>query len=74
MDGDQVRRLEEEIGRAIARAFPRVPRGVAGQGSPSEYVCHLMAKAAVAVYEAAVEEHRGKRPRTRTRTTKSRLP
>ena len=57
MDERTVRRLERELGEAItgvlARLGPRkLPR------LPSQQTIHLMAKAAVAVYESAVENQR----------------
>lgn len=52
MTGDEVRRLEAEIEKAISRLFehPRL-RQSGHQASPR--LIHLMAKAAVTVYEGA---------------------
>lgn len=59
MDPDQVARLEDEIEAAITRALRHlakddrtIPR------PPSGRVYHLMAKAAVAVFEATDEQRR----------------
>ena len=57
MDQKIVRKLEKEIEDAIAEV-------IVGMGLkklpllPSRQTMHLMAKSAVAVYEAAVENHR----------------
>lgn len=57
MDQKTVRKLERKLEEAIAEVIVgrlgrrRLPL------MPSRQVMHLMAKAAVAVYEAAVEEH-----------------
>ena len=58
MDPKLVRKLEEEIEDAIAEV-------IGGVGlkklplQPSRQTMHLMAKAAVTVYEAAIENHSG---------------
>jgi hypothetical protein len=57
MDGKHVRELEEEIETAIAKAMRKLEKSGAIDPSPSERVVHLMAKAAVAVFEAADETH-----------------
>ena len=57
MEQNVVRKLEEEIEVAVAEV-------IVGMGLkklpllPSRQTMHLMAKAAVTVYEAAVENHR----------------
>ncbi|MFZ5830938.1 MAG: hypothetical protein ACOY3P_12665 [Planctomycetota bacterium] len=63
MDQKTVDRPEQELEEAIAEVLER------GSGSrslplrPSQRTMHLMAKAAVAVYEAAVDNDRRKRER-----------
>ena len=57
MDQKTVRKLESEIEKAVADAifrlgFKKLPL------MPSQATMHSMAKAAVAVYEAAVENQR----------------
>jgi hypothetical protein len=57
MDGKTARKLERELEQAIAGivvrlGFRKLPM------LPSQHTMHLMAKAAVAVYEAAVENQR----------------
>jgi malic enzyme len=57
MDGKTTRKLEHELEQAIAGivarlGFRKLPM------LPSQHTMHLMAKAAVAVYEAAVENQR----------------
>ena len=54
MDGKSVRMLEEEIGATLARLFRQL-KGLKLPLVPNERTIHLMAKAAVAVYESAVE-------------------
>jgi len=56
MDQEQVRKLEDEIGKAIALAFRRFSKGGAMSKPSSDRTYHLMAKAAVAVFEAVEEE------------------
>jgi hypothetical protein len=56
MDPKNVERLEDRIEEAIAEIL--VKMGVKRLPLlPSRHTTHLMAKAAVAVYEAAVENH-----------------
>lgn len=57
MDPQVVRKLEEEIAEAIAVAMLRRSKGWQVPLVPSPRTMHLMAKAAVAVYEAAVLDH-----------------
>lgn len=57
MDPQTVRKLEEEIAEAIAVAMLRRSKGWQVPLLPSPRTMHLMAKAAVAVYETAVLEH-----------------
>lgn len=57
MDPQVVRKLEEEIAEAIAVAMLRRSKGCEVPLVPSPRTTHLMAKAAIAVYEAAVHEH-----------------
>ncbi len=57
MDAKTTRKLERELEQAIAGivarlGFRKLPL------LPSQHTMHLMAKAAVAVYEAAVESQR----------------
>ncbi|MGO8750215.1 MAG: hypothetical protein ACLQNE_30075 [Thermoguttaceae bacterium] len=54
MDGKRVRELEEEIEAAIAKVVRRL--GKDHNPPLPERVCHLMAKAAVAVFEAVDEQ------------------
>jgi len=57
MDPKIVRKLENEIEESIAAVLERLgPRDLPIE--PSGRTMHSMAKAAVAVYEAAVAEHR----------------
>jgi hypothetical protein len=56
MDHDQVKRLENEIEKAIAQAFDRLSKKGAISRPYSDRTYHLMAKAAVAVFEAVDEE------------------
>ena len=57
MDEKTVRRLERELAEAIAGVLARLgPRKL--PLLPSQQTMHLMAKAAVAVYESAVENQR----------------
>lgn len=56
MDGKRVRELEKEIETAIAKAMRKLKRDAP---PPSERLYHLAAKAAVAVLEAADEQHEG---------------
>ena len=56
MDHKTVKRLEDKIENALAEII--VSMGLnALPLLPSRHTMHLMAKAAVAVYEAAVENH-----------------
>ena len=60
MEQDLVRTLEKEIEDAIAEVLVRMgPKSLPMR--PSRQTMHLMAKAAVTVYEAAVENNRGHR-------------
>ena len=57
LDEKTVRRLERELERAIAEVVARL--GVRKLPLlPSQQTMHLMAKAATAVYESAVENQR----------------
>ena len=59
MDRDQVRRLEDEIEAAIAEALRRLTKVDRTIPRPSsERIYHLMAKAAVTVFEAVLKERR----------------
>lgn len=60
MDPEVVRALEEEIAEAVAEAVTQLGRKRLPL-VPSRETLHLMAKAAVAVYEAAVENHKSER-------------
>ena len=63
MDGKTVRMLEEEIEESLTRIF-REWKGGELPLLPSERTVHLMAKAAVTVYESAVEnDHQSEKPR-----------
>ncbi len=54
MDPDLVRRLEHELEHAIGEAFGQMgPKRLPHH--PSPHLLHLMAKAAVAVYEAVAD-------------------
>ena len=55
MDPKLVRKLEEEIEDAIAEVIGVGLKKLPLQ--PSRQTMHLMAKAAVTVYEAAIENH-----------------
>jgi len=60
MDPKTVRKLEEELERPIADVIRRLGRKALPL-KPSRRTVEMMSKAAVAVYEAAAEEHeRGK--------------
>jgi hypothetical protein len=59
MDAHLVRKLEEEISEAIGVIMLRRSKGFETPVAPSPRTIHLMAKAAVAVYEAVAE---GKTP------------
>jgi hypothetical protein len=54
VEGEQVRVLEEEIEAAIATALRKSARD-GRLGLPPDRVYHLMAKAAVAVFEAVAD-------------------
>ena len=54
MDQKTVRNLEKEIEKAVAEVILRLGLGKLPL-MPSQATMHMMAKAAVAVYEAAVE-------------------
>lgn len=56
MDERTVGKLERELEDAIAAVVVRLGRRL--PLLPSQQIMHLMAKAAVAVYEAAVESQR----------------
>ncbi len=57
MDQRTVRKLERELEEAVVEAMRQMgPRDL--PWLPSQQTMHLMAKAAVTVYEAAVENHR----------------
>ncbi len=58
MEPQTVRKLEAEIAEAIAVTMLRRSKGWEVPLLPSQRTMHLMAKAAVTVYEAAVQEHR----------------
>jgi hypothetical protein len=58
MNQDQVEKLEDEIEKAIVQVFRRLSKDRTVRGPSSKRVCHLMAKAAVAVFEAVDEERR----------------
>ena len=58
MDQKVVRRMEKEIEKSVAEIVSRL--GLRNLPLlPSRQTMHLMAKSAVAVYEAAVENHPG---------------
>ena len=54
MDHETVRQLEDEIATAVSRAMKKMGRKKLPL-LPSEQTVHLMSKAAVTVFEAAVE-------------------
>jgi tRNA(His) 5'-end guanylyltransferase len=56
MNQDQVNRLEDEIERAIGQVFRRLSRNRAVPKPKSDRTYHLMAKAAVTVFESVPEE------------------
>lgn len=56
MDERTVRKLEHDVEDAIAAVVARLGRRL--PLVPSQQTMHLMSKAAVAVYEAAVENQR----------------
>jgi len=56
MNQDQVNRLEDEIEKAVAQVFRRLSKERAIPKPSSDRTYHLMAKAAVAVFEAVEEE------------------
>ena len=59
MDQNTVGKLEAEIEEAIAELMSRLgPKNLPFR--PSKQTIHLMAKAAVTVYEAAAENRRGR--------------
>lgn len=62
MNANQVRDLEERIEEAIAELFRGKRTSVALPIRPTGHILEMMAKAATAVYEAAVEA--SKKPRT----------
>ena len=47
--------LEEELGAAIARVVRQLAKAKQIKVLPSNRTCHLMAKAAVAVFEAVAD-------------------
>jgi hypothetical protein len=55
MNPQNVLRLEQEIEAAIAQAFERLPEVIAHEHAARPRLYYLMAKAAVAVCEAADE-------------------
>jgi hypothetical protein len=57
MDGKTARKLEREVEQAIVGIVARLGYRKLPM-LPSQHTMHLMAKAAVAVYEAAVENQR----------------
>lgn len=57
VEPEVVERLEREIERAIAEAMAELGRDQLSL-LPDRRTQHLMAKGAVTVYEAAVEQHR----------------
>ena len=59
MDAKTVRRLEEELEKPIADVIRRLGRKELPLKS-SRHTIEMMAKAAVAVYEAVVEEREGR--------------
>jgi hypothetical protein len=59
MDAKTVRRLEEELEKPIADVIRRLGRKELPL-KPSRHTIEMMAKAAVAVYEAVVEEREGR--------------
>jgi hypothetical protein len=60
MDPKTVRKLEKALEQPIAHVIHRI--GVKNLPLlPSQRTMEMMAKAAVAVYEAAVEEHQGRK-------------
>jgi hypothetical protein len=56
MDHDEVRKLEDQIEKAIAQTFRRLSKERAVKRPSSDRTYHLMAKAAVAVFEAVDEQ------------------
>ncbi len=62
MDSTQVRDLEERIEEAIAELFRGKRTSAALPIRPTSHILEMMAKAATAVYEAAVEA--SKKPRS----------
>ncbi len=56
MNHDQVQVLEEELEQAVARVVRRLARARQIHAVASNRTCHLMAKAAVAVLEAATDD------------------
>ena len=60
MEPEQVEKLEAEVGKAIALVVRRRAKGRAIPKPKGDRIHHLMAKAAVAVFEA-MDEERGQR-------------
>jgi hypothetical protein len=60
IDTKTVRKLEEELDNPIAEVIRRLGRKELPL-KPSRHTIEMMAKAAVAAYEAAVEEHERRR-------------
>ena len=56
MNHDQVETLEEELEVAIGRVLRRLAKVKQINVVPSKRTCHLMAKVAVAVFEAVADE------------------
>jgi hypothetical protein len=57
MEQRAVRKLEDHLEHAIADVIVRLSKGWQVPLLPSRHTMHMMAKAATAVYEAAVEAH-----------------
>jgi hypothetical protein len=57
MDQHAVRKLEDHLERAIIDVIMQLAKGRQVPPLPSHHTVHMMAKAACAVYEAAVEIH-----------------
>jgi hypothetical protein len=55
---EQVETLEREIESAIRQVIRRLAKGLDIKRPPGDHICHLMAKAAVAVYEAVADEEK----------------
>lgn len=55
MNHDQVQVLEDELEIVIGRVMRRLARAKQIGSPPSNHTCHLMAKAAAAVFEAVAD-------------------